>query len=396
MKCCVPLSALSGERGCAPRVADVWRTYIAASAVRASNALAPLTRQEYTDRLRMKLFPEGPNDPPCPPGMIFVPPDGCRIPPYSDLWRETPPGHRYMPMREAWRTFWETDSGKARLARVAFLQRKTGTIRDDWHLTMAIAHYYGIAPSSFTGPNDAYTLCEKCWQRWENAIALAQHDGTLDTGLQELAWAQLQSCLARLGCPHQRDTRMEFRSDSSGKSISEQLASAASKTWEGVENNIPILGEIIVPILERRVIQALGVSALDGPWPVMDVLGAGLMILSLAEISTQLVAKSNADTSANDVEMPDDIQEILDELEEMDIDEETKKTVRSLAQRLLEHLRKLEAYKKDPDKFDNQGFLKNAPTEEIRERIINGRIRHLEHEINNFRNQIYQAIGEQR
>ena len=57
---------------------------------------------------------------------------------------------------------------------------------------------------------------------------------------------------------------------------------------------------------------------------------------------------------------------------------------------IKEHEIKLEEYKQNPDKFDNKGFLKNAPTNEIREKIIQGRIKHLEDEIKNFEEQINQ------
>ena len=58
-------------------------------------------------------------------------------------------------------------------------------------------------------------------------------------------------------------------------------------------------------------------------------------------------------------------------------------------QRLLdEHIQKLEDYLKNPDAYDNQGFLKNATSDEIRQRIIEGRTHHLLSEIENFQNQI--------
>ena len=59
----------------------------------------------------------------------------------------------------------------------------------------------------------------------------------------------------------------------------------------------------------------------------------------------------------------------------------SKKAIRSLKQFIKEHKAKLKAYKKDPDKFDNKGFLKNAKNDEQRNSIINGRIRHLKKEI---------------
>lgn len=59
-------------------------------------------------------------------------------------------------------------------------------------------------------------------------------------------------------------------------------------------------------------------------------------------------------------------------------------SIKSLKARLAEHRQKLETYKDDPDAFDNQGLLKNAPSVEIRQRIIQGRIKHLEDEIRAF------------
>jgi RHS repeat-associated protein len=52
---------------------------------------------------------------------------------------------------------------------------------------------------------------------------------------------------------------------------------------------------------------------------------------------------------------------------------------------LSEHVEKLEKYRANPDAFDNKGFLKNAPSQEIRERIIRSRIKHLEDEIRAIR-----------
>jgi len=48
----------------------------------------------------------------------------------------------------------------------------------------------------------------------------------------------------------------------------------------------------------------------------------------------------------------------------------------------------LEAYNNDPDAFDNKGYLKGAPSNEVRQRIIDGRIRHLENEIKTFNKNI--------
>lgn len=64
-----------------------------------------------------------------------------------------------------------------------------------------------------------------------------------------------------------------------------------------------------------------------------------------------------------------------------------------LQRRLDEHRQKLDDYRRDPDAFDNQGLLRNAPNEEVRNRIIQGRIRHLENEIRAFEKGIRDAGG---
>ena len=49
----------------------------------------------------------------------------------------------------------------------------------------------------------------------------------------------------------------------------------------------------------------------------------------------------------------------------------------------------MEDYKKNPDKVDNQGYLRNAGNnQELRQEIINDRIRRLEGQIKNFEKQI--------
>jgi hypothetical protein len=67
--------------------------------------------------------------------------------------------------------------------------------------------------------------------------------------------------------------------------------------------------------------------------------------------------------------------------------------VRSIHRRIAEHQQKLADYIRNPDAFDNQGLLRNAPTPEIRQRIIDGRIRHLQNEIDAFQRQIDRILG---
>jgi hypothetical protein len=59
-----------------------------------------------------------------------------------------------------------------------------------------------------------------------------------------------------------------------------------------------------------------------------------------------------------------------------------QRAVRSLQQQIAELQAKLEAYQADPDAYDNLGYLENAPSDEIRQQIIQGRIQHLQNEIN--------------
>jgi hypothetical protein len=70
-------------------------------------------------------------------------------------------------------------------------------------------------------------------------------------------------------------------------------------------------------------------------------------------------------------------------------------SIRSYEQRIAQHREKLENYIKNPDAYDNQGVLKNAPSPEIRQRIIDGRVKHLQKEIRTFENNI-RKIGEGR
>ena len=67
---------------------------------------------------------------------------------------------------------------------------------------------------------------------------------------------------------------------------------------------------------------------------------------------------------------------------------------KGLRDQLDAHRQKLADYKANPDAFDNKGFLKNA-SPELREKIINARIRKLENQIKNFENQIKAIEGGQ-
>ncbi len=60
---------------------------------------------------------------------------------------------------------------------------------------------------------------------------------------------------------------------------------------------------------------------------------------------------------------------------------------------MIEHQRKLVEYIRNPMSQDNRGFLANAPNEIIRNRIINGRIAHLQSEISEWQRQIMEILS---
>jgi RHS repeat-associated protein len=65
-----------------------------------------------------------------------------------------------------------------------------------------------------------------------------------------------------------------------------------------------------------------------------------------------------------------------------------QRSVTSLQAQVDSHMAKLEAYRADPYANDNLGILENAPTPEIAQSIIDGRINHLQNEIQAFQDQI--------
>jgi hypothetical protein len=69
------------------------------------------------------------------------------------------------------------------------------------------------------------------------------------------------------------------------------------------------------------------------------------------------------------------------------------KSISSLERQIAKHEAKLAEYIKDPMKFDNKGFLKSAPNEAVRQKIIQSRVNHLQQEINTFRDSIQKIIN---
>lgn len=115
-------------------------------------------------------------------------------------------------------------------------------------------------------------------------------------------------------------------------------------------------------------------------------------MVSDAKKSQEEGASSAGSTPAPPPEEPDARTGSAEQDDTQRLSPEEQKSLRSLRQRLREHEAKLDAYRRNPDAFDNKGYLRNAPSPEVRKRIIEGRIKHLEGEIQNFRRQI-ESIG---
>lgn len=81
--------------------------------------------------------------------------------------------------------------------------------------------------------------------------------------------------------------------------------------------------------------------------------------------------------SENDIVVPD--KEF-----EHQTNNQLRKSRESCYKQKIVHQKKLENFKKDPNKYDHKNFLKNASSEDLREKIIRTRIQHLNDEINSF------------
>lgn len=70
-----------------------------------------------------------------------------------------------------------------------------------------------------------------------------------------------------------------------------------------------------------------------------------------------------------------------------------QKAVSALKDQIAKHQQKLADYSANPEKFDNKGFLANAPNDVVRQQIIQSRINHLRHEIKTFENNIQKILN---
>ncbi|MGI8311984.1 WXG100 family type VII secretion target [Saccharopolyspora hattusasensis] len=128
------------------------------------------------------------------------------------------------------------------------------------------------------------------------------------------------------------------------------------------------------------------------------IAGGPLNVVSAAGIVTGVGIAGTAAMALGAEAAGDDAVEVVDTDEAVEVEESTqdkdslspsdRRSVESHERLIKEHEEKLEAYKRDPEAFDNKGILKNAPNDEVRQRIIDGRVRHLEKEIQTFRDNI--------
>lgn len=69
------------------------------------------------------------------------------------------------------------------------------------------------------------------------------------------------------------------------------------------------------------------------------------------------------------------------------------KAARSLYKRMAEHVDKLQKYRQNPSRYDNEGLLRNAPNDQVRQQIMQTRITKLERQIEGFYKEIYKIIN---
>lgn len=106
---------------------------------------------------------------------------------------------------------------------------------------------------------------------------------------------------------------------------------------------------------------------------------------SLKKISDKQQKKLNQNPSAN--QQKEGLANLRCQLEKQ-TNIQLKKGAKSTAQQVIKHKIKLAEYLKNPDKYDNKGFLKNAKTTAERNNIIKTRADHLRDEIKMFEESI--------
>jgi hypothetical protein len=118
----------------------------------------------------------------------------------------------------------------------------------------------------------------------------------------------------------------------------------------------------------------------------------GMMGVYLADLASSLLRKRQEAAPPVNAPAENKDESGVDPVDAM-TDEQKRKAVESLTERILEHQIKLADYVANPDAYDNQDLLKNAPSAEVRERIISGGIQHLQNEIKAFEDAITRLLG---
>lgn len=118
-----------------------------------------------------------------------------------------------------------------------------------------------------------------------------------------------------------------------------------------------------------------------------------LSSLQTAEQIVKQVKEENADFSSkgggnNRPSIKEEIEQAKSRLSK-----DEYRAAKSNYKRMVEHVEKLEKYKQNPMEYDNLGLLKKAPNEQVKQKIIQSRITHLEKEIQTFYDNIVKIIN---
>jgi hypothetical protein len=150
----------------------------------------------------------------------------------------------------------------------------------------------------------------------------------------------------------------------------ERNAKIRSSTKHFIEEKLPVCGKQVAALLDVLVMSQLPPESME---ELVENANANLVAMAtpMGPAARALGAKSLGTKGVTQI----------------------GRQIRGLQKQLDIHLKKLDDFRANPDKFDNKGFLRDAPSQEIRDQIIEGRIRSLEKQIDNFRRQIEQAGG---
>ena len=118
----------------------------------------------------------------------------------------------------------------------------------------------------------------------------------------------------------------------------------------------------------------VGIGATYGSYKFSDAYIAPLVD---STVSSLLQLLSDASAGAGD---------------EVPLTDDQKKVIKGLQKQIDKHAEKLKEYIENPEACDNKGFLQNV-SEELKQKIIQARIKSLTDQINNFHDQINKILG---